>query len=351
MNAQRHIPNDALGRPLTSLRISVTDRCNLRCVYCMPEKEYTWTPRQEILTFEELSRLADLFLEIGVRKIRLTGGEPLLRKDLSTFIHILSQKSLIEDLALTTNGILLKDLAKELYKRGLHRITVSLDTLKPDRFQKLTGNGLHHKVSAGIHEAKATGFKQIKINSVIMKGINDDEILDLLEFGKQICAEVRFIEYMDVGGATQWSVDQVFTRNEMLELIQTQYGKVSPLSQNPQNPKIHRSPADRFALVDGTIFGIISSTTAPFCQSCDRSRITADGIWYLCLYARDGVDLKQMLRSGIPDKEIKATLVECWKQRRDRGAEERLRINDRGPLFHLAELKKNPHLEMHLRGG
>ncbi len=250
---------DLLSRPLRSLRLSVTDRCNLRCQYCMPEEEYVWLPRKEILTLEEASGLVDIFAELGVNKVRLTGGEPLVRRDLVALVKMIARNPRIEDLAITTNGVLLAEAAQALYDAGLHRVTVSLDTLRPDHFIALTRKDSHAKVLNGIRAAQRVGFRGLKIDSVIMRGINEEELVDLLEFGKQINAEVRFIEYMDIGGATHWSTDRVFSRAEMLEALTRQYGRIEPVVE------VGWAPADRFVLPDGTVFGIVASTTTPFC--------------------------------------------------------------------------------------
>ena len=336
---------DTLGRQLRNLRISVTDRCNLRCQYCMPEEEYVWLPRQDLLSFEEISALVDIFAELGVDKLRLTGGEPLMRRDLPALVRMLAAKPGIRDLAMTTNGILLAEQARPLYDAGLHRVTVSLDTLRPERFKRLTRRDTHHKVLGGIVAVRRAGFGGLKLDTVVMRGENEDELVDLIEYGKRVGAEVRFIEYMDVGGATQWSMDRVFARREILEVLGRHYGAVEPLIEEST------APADRFVLPDGTVFGVISSTTAPFCRSCDRSRLTADGMWYLCLYARQGTDLRGPLRRGASPDEIRALIIPTWQTRKDRGAEERLALEERTPLVQIAELRKDPHLEMHTRGG
>ena len=335
---------DQLGRPLRNLRLSVTDRCNLRCSYCMPEAEYVWLPREDILHFEEMSSLVDLFAESGVDRIRLTGGEPLLRRDLPQLISMLAAKPAIRDLALTTNGVALGEQATALRRAGLHRLTVSLDTLQPERFQSLTRFNYLPQVLAGIEEA-AKFFDGIKIDSVIIRGTNEDELVPLMEYGKRMGAEVRFIEYMDVGGATQWSRDRVVSRQEMLTALGRQYGPIAALVENTS------APADRFRLPDGTIFGIISSTTEPFCRTCDRSRLTADGMWYRCLYATRGTDLRTPLRAGVSHEDLLRLLAAEWGARTDRGAEDRLSIGARSPLVPASSLKKDPHLEMHTRGG
>ena len=339
---------DTFGRPLRSLRISVTDRCNLRCKYCMPEEEYTWLPRETILSFEEIAALADLFTELGVDKVRLTGGEPLLRKDLPVLMRMLRRNPRIKDLALTTNGVLLAEQAQAFHDAGLHRVTVSLDTLKPERFKALTRRDSFQQVLEGIEMAVRVGFKGLKFDTVAILGYNDDELADLIEYGKRFGGEVRFIEYMDVGGATDWSMDKVLSRAAILRLLSQHYGPIEPVLEKSS------APAQRFALPDGTTFGIIASTTTPFCATCDRSRLTADGMWFLCLYATEGIDLRQLLRAGASRDEIKALLLAGWQTRRDRGAEQRKdleRVGIRARLVEIERLRQDPRLEMHTRGG
>jgi cyclic pyranopterin phosphate synthase len=294
------VVQDTLRRPLGSLRLSLTDRCNLRCRYCMPEEEYVWLPRASILSFEEIQRLVGIFTGLGVTKVRLTGGEPLLRHDVPALVALLARESRLADLALTTNGMLLASAAADLRSAGLHRVTVSLDTLRPDRFEAYTRSKRHGDVLAGIAAARAAGFRKLKINTVVVRGYNEDELVDLIEYCCANEAECRFIEYMDVGGATKWSMDQVVSRREMLDVLARRYGTVRPAADAANSA----APAEEFALPDGTTFGIIASTTAPFCRSCDRSRITADGTWYLCLYAERGVSLRDALRSGATDEDI-----------------------------------------------
>ncbi len=335
---------DSYGRPLRNLRLSVTDRCNLRCAYCMPEQDYVWLPREDLLQFEEIDALVDVFVELGVDKVRLTGGEPLLRRDLPVLVKDLAAKPRIHDLALTTNGVLLADQAQALRDAGLHRLTVSLDTLHHDRFARLARFDELDRVINGIDVA-ARIFGGVKIDTVVIRGTNEDELVDLLEFGRARNAEVRFIEYMDVGGATQWSMDRVVSRTQMLDAIAQRYGAPAPISEDSS------APARRYRLPDGTVFGIIASTTAPFCADCDRSRLTADGVWYLCLYATEGTDLRRALRSGATPAEISSIIRSVWEKRRDRGAEERLASGSRSSLIPLDRLRRDPHLEMHTRGG
>jgi len=336
---------DRLARPLRNLRLSVTDRCNLRCQYCMPEEEYVWLPREDMLSFEEMAHLVDIFADLGVDKVRLTGGEPLLRRDLDRLVRLLSGNPRIRDLAMTTNGVLLGEHADALRAAGLHRVTVSLDTLREERFKVLTRRDTHARVLEGIEAVGRAGWPGLKLDTVVMRGVNDDELADLIEYGKTVPAEVRFIEYMDVGGATRWSMDKVVSRTEMLAMLGRRYGRIEPVVEEST------APADRYALPDGTVFGIISSTTEPFCASCDRSRLTADGMWYLCLYAQQGIDLREPLRRGGSRDELKALIVDGWKRRADRGAEQRLRLRDRTPLVQIGRLREDPHLEMHTRGG
>ncbi len=335
---------DTLGRPLRNLRLSVTDRCNLRCQYCMPEQDYVWLPRNDVLRFEEVSRLVDVFIECGVDKVRITGGEPLLRRDLPALVRMLSGKQRLQDIALTTNGVLLARMAASLRDAGLHRVTVSLDTLQADRFTALTRLGAHADVLDGVRVARDV-FGQVKLDSVIIRGINDDEIVPLAEYARANDAEIRFVEYMDVGGATDWSMDKVVSRLQMLDVLRAAHGPIEEIREEST------APAQRFRLGDGTVFGIIASTTTPFCRTCDRSRLTADGVWYGCLYATSGTDLRGPLRSGASNDAIRAMLEDRWRGRDDRGAERRVEERDRATFVSRDTLRADPHLEMHTRGG
>jgi GTP 3',8-cyclase len=251
----------------------------------------------------------------------------------------------VGDLALTTNGVLLADKARALRDAGLHRITVSLDTLNRQRFERLTRFDEHAAVLKGIEAAAGAGFDSLKIDTVVMRGTNDDELIELLEFGRRAGAEVRFIEYMDVGGATRWSPEAVLSQDEILQTVAAHYGAVQAAGGRGS------APADRFTLPDGTTFGIIASTTRPFCRDCDRSRLTADGVWLMCLYATAGTDLRRPLRAGATRDDLVQLIRTVWSQRADRGAEERLVLGSRAPLIPVAALKKDAHLEMHTRGG
>ncbi|MBI2221839.1 MAG: GTP 3',8-cyclase MoaA [Acidobacteria bacterium] len=336
---------DSLGRPLRSLRLSVTDRCNLRCQYCMPEEDYVWLPREHVLNYDEMVRITDAFTDAGVDRVRLTGGEPLLRRNLPALIEALAARPALADLALTTNGVLLAAQAAALRAAGLHRLTVSLDTLRRERYLQISGvDGLAASL-AGIDAALAAGFPPPKLDTVVIRGLNDDEMAPLLEYARGIGSEIRFIEYMDVGGATHWTMDQVVSRREMLEIVERRYGPAAPVEEESS------APASRFRLSDGTVFGIIASTTEPFCRTCDRSRVTADGVWLLCLYALSGTDLRGPLRAGATRDDLRQIIETVWKWRTDRGAEERRTAKRRDVLIPLAALKRNAHLEMHTRGG
>jgi cyclic pyranopterin phosphate synthase len=338
---------DRFGRPLGSLRLSVTDRCNMRCGYCMPNDNYVWLPRTSLLTFEESARLATIFATLGVRKVRLTGGEPLLRQGLDQLVRMLAAIPAIDDLALTTNGILLAPAADLLREAGLRRVTISLDTLRPDRLLAYAKSPRHGDILAGIDAALRARYDSVKLNAVLIAGYNDDEIGELLEFGRERGVEVRFIEYMDVGGATSWQPDRVVTKEAILAAVRRRFGPVEEDDAAARG----EAPAELFRLADGTAFGIIASTTAPFCAACDRSRITADGTWYLCLYADQGLDLRTPLRSGASDAELAALIGSTWSRRLDRGAEQRLALPERGALYALEGLRADPRREMHTRGG
>lgn len=340
------VVTDTFGRPLKNLRVSLIDRCNLRCHYCMPEEQYLWLSRDDILSVDEIARTVGLFCDLGVDRVRLTGGEPLLRPEVHEIVGRIASDPRVRDLSMTTNGVLLARHAASLRRAGLDRVSVSLDTLDRARFRELARRDRLDQVLAGIDAAARVGLQPLKINTVIIRGDNDDELVSLLEYGKDVGAEVRFIEYMDVGGATRWSMDRVVSRREMLDRLESHYGAIEPLNEAT------RAPADRFRLPDGTVFGIIASTTEPFCSTCDRSRLTADGMWLLCLYAESGLDLREPLRSGATADEIRELITGRWSGRADRGAEERKRLNsNRGPLYQIEDLRKDPHREMHTRGG
>ncbi len=337
---------DTHSRPLRTLRLSVTDRCNLRCAYCMPEANYAWIPRPELLTFEELRRVVSRFLLLGVTKVRITGGEPLVRKDVPRLVQLLAGAG-VPELALTTNGVLLAEQAQALKAAGLQHLTVSLDTLSPERFLSLTRRPQHAEVLRGLEAATHAGFHGLKLDTVLLRGVNDDEVPALLAFARERDAEIRFIEYMDVGGATRWRADQVVSRTELLE-------RIASLDGAPPAPVPGRgsAPAERFRRRDGQVFGIISSTTRPFCGACDRARLTAEGQLLTCLYATRGIDLRALLRGDSGDDALGEAIAQGWRTRSDRGAEQRAGLAQaRGPLASAEELQAHPALEMHHRGG
>ncbi len=313
-------PIDRLGRPLSDLRISVTDRCNFRCPFCMPaEIKYKFLPKPEVLSFEEILRTARLFTELGVRKIRLTGGEPLLRSEIQTLISGLAGLEGVEDLALTTNAHLLADKAQTLRDAGLGRVTVSLHSLNPETFGRLNGLGIPlDRVLAGIRSAVEVGLGPVKLNTVIMKDVNEDEILDLARFGRDNGCVVRYIEYMDVGTVNAWDPDGVVSARQIIDRIHEVY----PLEPTERT---HRGDvADRYRYLDGGgEVGVITSVTQPFCGDCTRARLSAEGKIYTCLFSSQGHDLKTLLRSDASDEDILQFLRDLWTRRDDRYSEER----------------------------
>ena len=310
---------DTYSRDLNDLRISVTDRCNFRCNYCMPLEAYNWIDRREVLRYEEILRLAKLFIAAGVNKIRLTGGEPLLRKDLESLIEKLSALDGLKDLCLTTNGALLAEKAPALKAAGLRRINISLDTLNPEKFKKITQRGDLRSVLDGLSAAKDQRFSAVKINTVVERGVNDDEILDLVEFSRKNRFPIRFIEYMDVGNSNDWNSEKVVTKEEILDKIHASY----PLREAERNGP--NAPSTDYEFSDGGgRFGIIASVTEPFCSGCTRARLTADGKLVTCLFSEKGFDLKRLLRTGAADEEIRSAIETVWRGRKDRYSEERL---------------------------
>ena len=334
---------DDLQRPLKDLRISVTDRCNFRCTYCMPLDEYEWIERAEILTYEEIARLAALFVRLGVDKIRLTGGEPLLRKNLNQLISKLSLLAGIKDLCLTTNAALLAPQVTALRAAGLRRVNVSLDTLQPEKFRRMTKRGDLDKVLEGLFAAKRHGFGPIKINAVIEKGVNDDEIIDLVEFARDNGFAMRFIEYMDVGNSNQWTSEKMVSKAEMLERISARY-PVQEVGRDQGS-----APSIDYEFVDGGgDIGVIASVTEPFCTSCTRARLTADGKMVTCLFSQQGHDLKTSMRSGASDQELRDSIGSIWNARADRYSEERFLAMNSGQGYQPDQHKK---IEMITLGG
>ena len=314
-------PRDTLGRPLHDLRISVMDRCNFRCPYCMPKEtfheNYRFLKSSERLSFEEIARLTRLFTSLGVRKIRLTGGEPLLRANLSDLVGELTGIEGVQDVALTTNAVLLAQHASQLKANGLGRITVSLDTLDPEIFKRMSGGfGELDRVLAGIQAAVDAGLAPIKINSVIERGLNDHTALDLVERFRGTGIIVRFIEYMDVGNRNHWSLDRVVPSKELVERIGARW----PLRAVQQNYR--GEVAERYQFADGGgEVGFISSVTNAFCGDCTRARLSSEGVFYTCLFANSGTDLRAPMRNGATDKELHDLIRNTWQRRSDRYSE------------------------------
>lgn len=316
-------PRDRLHRPLHDLRISVMDRCNFRCPYCMPREtfheHYQFLKPTQRLSFEEITRLAQLFVELGVSKLRLTGGEPLLRPNLSELIAELGAIKGVQDIALTTNGVLLEKHATELKAAGLSRITVSLDSLDDAVFAKMSG-GFHgrEQVLTGIDAAQKVGLNPIKINAVVQRGVNDHTLLDMLEHFRGTGVIVRFIEYMDVGTRNHWDMQHVVPSKELLARIRERW----PMHPLPGN--YHGEVAERYAYDDGSgEIGFISSVTQAFCGSCTRARLSSEGVFYTCLFAANGLDLKTPMRNGATDAELRQMIRDRWEQRGDRYSEQR----------------------------
>jgi GTP 3',8-cyclase len=319
----KNVVLDKLHRPLRDLRISVIDRCNFRCRYCMPEEifgpDYSFLPNDKILSFDEIERLTRIFVSLGVKKLRITGGEPLLRKNLPELIERLNKIDGVEDIGLTTNGSLLKKFASDLYKAGLSRVTVSLDSLDEERFAYLNGNRSKVKtVLEGIQAASEAGMK-IKVNMVVQKNKNVQDIIPMAQYFKEKKHILRFIEYMDVGNCNGWKLDEVVSKREILETIH----KVMPLELLEAN--YQGEVATRYRYVDsGQEIGIISSVTDSFCSSCTRARISAEGKLYTCLFASQGHNLRELLCSEHTDKAITDVIYAIWNNRSDRYSDERL---------------------------
>ncbi len=310
---------DAFNRPIRDLRISVTDRCNYRCTYCMPLEEYVWIDRSEILSFEEIARLARLFVGLGVEKIRITGGEPLVRKNLHRVISMLSSTEGVRDLCLTTNASLLSEQIGELAAAGLKRINVSIDTLDPEKFKRITKRGDLSKVLEGLFAAKERGLQPIKINAVIERGLNEDDIIPLVEFAREHGFAMRFIEYMDVGNANNWISAKIVAKKEIIERINSRYPLREVGRENGTAPSVDYEFTDGIGDV-----GVIASVTEPFCSSCTRARLTADGKLVTCLFSDQGHDLKSMIRSGATDEQLIEVISSVWSKRTDRYSDERL---------------------------
>jgi GTP 3',8-cyclase len=315
------MPHDTLGRPLHDLRISVTDRCNFRCVYCMPRAvfgpDHAFLPRAELLSFEEITRLVGLFTQLGVRKVRLTGGEPLVRRDLPSLVRDLAAIPAVEDLTLTTNGVLLPQHATALKEAGLHRVTISLDADDDETFTRMNDSRVPvATVLRGLEAAEAAGLGPIKLNMVVKRGWNEHAILPMARRFRGSGRILRFIEYMDVGHSNGWRLDEVVTADQILSTVASEF----PLE--PMPPTKPGEVAERYRYLDGAgEIGIIASVSRPFCGTCDRARLSADGQLYTCLFATRGHDLRSLLRSGASDADLLAAIRGIWHTRDDRYSE------------------------------
>ena len=331
-------PRDTLGRPLHDLRISVMDRCNFRCPYCMPKEtfheHYRFLRSSERLSFDEITRLTRLFVELGVKKVRLTGGEPLLRPNLAELVGELTAIEGVQDVALTTNSVLLAQHAAELKANGLHRITVSLDSLDPEIFRQMSGGfAERERVLEGIQAALDAGLTPIKINAVVQRGLNDHTAVDLVEHFRKTPVIVRFIEYMDVGNRNHWSLDRVVPSRELVERIGARWA-LHPVEENYRG-----EVAERYAFDDGGgEIGFISSVTNPFCGACTRARLSSEGVFYTCLFATQGTDLRAPLRSGATDDELRTLIANTWQRRGDRYSEQRSTLSAREHALRKIEM-------------
>ena len=299
---------DSFGRLHRDLRISVTDRCNLRCDYCMPAEGMDWLPREDLLTFEEITRVARVLVaRCGITSVRLTGGEPTVRARLPVLVGSLARLGV--DLSLTTNGATLAGLADDLAAAGLGRINISLDSLRPDRFEALTRRAVLDDVLAGIDAAVAADLHPVKVNVVPLRGVNDDELAEFVQFGRDHRVEVRFIEFMPLDAQGAWTAERVVRRDEVLAAVAERF-RFTPLTRGHE-------PAERFALDDGTaVFGVVASVTAPFCGACDRLRLTSDGMLRNCLFAHEDHDLRPVLRGGGSDDDLVAAVLGCVAEKR-----------------------------------
>jgi cyclic pyranopterin phosphate synthase len=302
---------DSFGRVINNLRISVTDRCNFRCRYCMPEEGMVWLKRSELLSYEEIERLAQLFAQLGISRIRLTGGEPLMRKDLHRLVEKLSAIPQIQDLALTTNGYFLAEQAPLLHKAGLRRLNISLDSLDPERFERMTRRTYYDRVWQGIEAAEALGIRPIKLNAVLIRGVNDDEVVNFAHLVRTRPFVVRFIEFMPIGMDDGWTPEKVVPTHEIIDRIECGVGlKLLPVEYHGLQP------ADRYRFEDGVgEIGFISSVSEPFCEHCNRIRLTSDGKLRTCLFSLQETDLRALLRSGASDEEIKRCILDAvWNK-------------------------------------
>lgn len=337
------VPRDQLDRPLTDLRVSVTDRCNLRCPYCMPREAFAdedaFLPRSEILTYEEITQLVDVFVDLGVDKVRLTGGEPLLRRDLPVLIAMLRDAHPGLELAMTTNGVLLADAVDDLTAAGLDRVTVSLDAINPGVARRAADASVDvERILVGIEAAAAAGLTPVKLNVTVVRGVNEDQMLPIVDRFRADGVVVRLIEFMDVGSTNEWTMGRVVPASEMRRLIESEFGL------QPLPPSRRGEVARRYQLPDGGEVGIIASVTEPFCSDCSRARLAANGVLYTCLFATGGTDLRAPLRGGATPAELCDLIAGVWSRRTDRYSEQR------GELATLGISRKD-RVEMSRVGG
>jgi GTP 3',8-cyclase len=320
---------DNYGRIAKKLRVSVTDKCNMRCGYCMPKNNTKWFDSTEVLSFEEIIRLSSIFAKLGVEKIRITGGEPLVRPLIENLIKSIAKIANIKSIGLTTNGLLLSDRVEELKSSGLTSVNISLDSFKEDRFKMMTGIDGLDKVISSIQKAKDAGF-DVKINTVVIRGWNDDEVVEFANFARHTGITVRFIEFMPLDGTGIWRSDLVFSKKEMIQKLESNFGKVSPVfEQEISAPAKLYSFSDRIGSV-----GFIPSVTEPFCNQCDRIRLTSDGRFLTCLFESPGYDIKSYLRRGASDEELSQCLIHCMTMKQE-GIVSLIRINGLKPKLNL----------------
>ena len=336
MNPPLAAPVDLRGRPLTDLRVSVTDRCNLRCRYCMPREvfgaDFPFLERDELLTFEEIERLVRVLVDLGIRKVRLTGGEPLLRRDLPDLVARLARIEGLEDLALTSNGVLLGRMAEELVAAGLRRVTVSLDALDDATFRAVSDTTIPVRtVLDGIAAAQAAGLAPVKVNAVLQRGVNDNQIEELAAWARDLGVTLRFIEFMDVGTTNRWQREGVVPAREVVDRLAARW----PIE--PVDPDHPGDVAERYRYLDGAgEVGIIASVTRPFCGTCSRARLSAIGELYTCLFAAEGHDLRALVRGDVDDDGLRAAVAGIWSRRDDRASELRAEGGLEGPRVEMS---------------
>ncbi len=320
---------DNYGRIAKKLRVSVTDRCNMRCGYCMPKNNTKWFDSTEVLSFEEIIRLSSIFANLGVEKIRITGGEPLVRPLIENLIKSIAKIPHIKSIGLTTNGLLFSDKVKKLKSSGLNSVNISLDSFKEDRFKMMTGTNGLGKVISSIQKARDVGF-DVKINTVVVRGWNDDEVVEFANFARHTGITVRFIEFMPLDGTGIWRSDLVFSKKEMIEKLESGIGEVSPVLEQEIS-----APAKLYSFSDGIgTVGFIPSVTEPFCNQCDRIRLTSDGRFLTCLFENPGYDIKSYLRRGASDEELSQCLIHCMAMKQE-GIVSLIRINGLKPKLNL----------------